>query len=229
MSNELLWLIFMIADLSIAVIVFRLFGKRGLFMLIAANIIICNIQVLKTVQLFGLTATLGNILYGSIFFSTDVISEIYGKKDARTAVFIGFASLLLMTLYMQFSLLFTPAAEDFADQHLQALFGFMPRIALGSLIAYLVSQLHDVWAFHYWKDKTSGKHLWLRNNMSTLVSQALDSLIFCLIAFVGLYSTEVWLEILLTTYLFKLIVAIFDTPFIYIAKRIGEKKKVPLL
>jgi len=198
-------------------------------MLIAANIIICNIQVLKTVQLFGLTATLGNILYGSIFFSTDVISEIYGKKDARTAVFIGFASLLLMTLYMQFSLLFTPAAEDFADQHLQALFGFMPRIALGSLIAYLVSQLHDVWAFHYWKDKTSGKHLWLRNNMSTLVSQALDSLIFCLIAFVGLYSTEVWLEILLTTYLFKLIVAIFDTPFIYIAKRIGEKKKVPLL
>ncbi len=229
MSNELLWLIFMIADLSIALVIFRLFGKKGLFMLIAANIIICNIQVLKTVQLFGLTATLGNILYGSIFFATDVISEVYGKKDARTAVFIGFASLLIMTLYMQFSLLFTPAAEDFANPHLKELFGFMPRIAVGSLVAYLVSQLHDVWAFHFWKKKTSGKHLWLRNNLSTLVSQAIDSLIFCLIAFLGLYSTGIWFEILLTTYIFKLIVALFDTPFIYIAKRIGEKNKAPLL
>jgi uncharacterized integral membrane protein (TIGR00697 family) len=105
----------------------------------------------------------------------------------------------------------------------------MPRIALGSLVAYLVSQLHDVWAFQFWKEKTSGKHLWIRNNLSTLVSQAIDSLIFCLIAFTGLFPADVWFEILLTTYLFKLIVAIFDTPFIYIAKKIGESKKAPLL
>ncbi|MFW6224911.1 MAG: queuosine precursor transporter, partial [Bacteroidota bacterium] len=223
--NELIWFFFMIADLSIALFIFRLFGKKGLFLLIAANIIICNIQVLKTVELFGITATLGNILYGSIFFATDVIGEIYGKKEAKRAVFIGFSSLLIMTLYMQIALLFQPAPEDFASGHLEALFGFMPRIALGSLIAYLVSQLHDVWAFQFWKEKTKGKFLWLRNNLSTLVSQMIDSLIFCLIAFLGLLPINIWFEILITTYLFKLIVAIFDTPFIYLAKRIGESKK----
>jgi len=215
----------MIVDLSIALLVFRLFGKKGLFMLIAVNIIICNIQVLKTIELFGITATLGNILYGSIFFATDVISELYGPKEAKRAVLIGFSSLLIMTLYMQFSLLFTPTPEDFASVHLNALFGFMPRIALGSLTAYLISQLHDVWAYNFWKEKTGGKHIWLRNNLSTMVSQAIDSIVFCLIAFLGLFPTSVWLEILLTTYFFKFIVAIFDTPFIYFAKKIGEKTK----
>lgn len=226
--NELIWIIFMIADLTIALIIFRLFGKKGLFMLIAANIIICNIQVLKTIELFGITATLGNILYGSIFFATDVISEIYGKKEAKRAVLIGFSSLLIMTLYMQISLLFQPAADDFASSHLEALFGFMPRIAMGSLTAYLLSQLHDVWAFQFWKEKTKGKYLWLRNNLSTLVSQLIDSTVFCLIAFLGLFPINVWFEILITTYLFKLIVAIFDTPFIYCAKRIAERNKAPV-
>ena len=227
--NELIWIIFMIVDLSIALLIFRLFGKKGLFMLIAANIIICNIQVLKTVEMFGITATLGNVLYGSIFFATDVISELYGKKEAKRAVLVGFSSLLIMTLYMQFSLLFTPAPEDFASPHLNALFGFMPRIALGSLTAYLLSQFHDVWAFHFWKEKTKGKYLWLRNNLSTLVSQLIDSAVFCLIAFLGLFPLNVWFEILLTTYFFKLVVALFDTPFIYFAKKIGESKKAPLL
>src|SRR6056297_2645159 len=226
--NELIWVFFMIADLTIALFIFRLFGKKGLFMLIAANIIICNIQVLKTIELFGITATLGNILYGSIFFATDVISEIYGKKEAKRAVLIGFSSLLIMTLYMQLSLLFQPAPDDFASKHLEALFGFMPRIALGSLSAYLLSQLHDVWAFQFWKEKTKGNYLWLRNNLSTFVSQMIDSIIFCLIAFLGVFPISVWIEILLTTYVFKLVVAIFDTPFIYLAKRIGESKKAPI-
>ena len=224
MSNELLWLIFMIVDLSTALLVFKIFGKKGLYMLIVANIILCNIQVLKTVKLFGFTATLGNILYGSIFFSTDILSEIYGKEEAKKGVLLGFASLIIMTVYMQLSLLFAPAPNDFASEHLNALFSFLPRIALGSITAYFVSQLHDVWAFHFWKKKTGGRHLWLRNNLSTLVSQAIDSSIFCLIAFIGLYPAGVWFEILLTTYLFKLLVAIFDTPFIYIGKKIGEKK-----
>lgn len=227
--NELIWFLFMIGDLSIALLIFRIFGKKGLLMLIAANIIICNIQVLKTVELFGITATLGNILYGSIFFATDVISELYGKKEAKRAVLIGFASLLIMTLYMQVSLLFQPAPDDFASEHLQALFGFMPRIALGSLTAYLLSQLHDVWAFEFWKQKTKGKYLWLRNNFSTLVSQMIDSVVFCVIAFLGLFPMNIWFEILITTYLFKLIVALFDTPFIYFAKKMGESKKAPLL
>lgn len=224
MSNELLWILFMVLDLSVALVVFKLFKKNGLYALIVANIILCNIQVTKNVELFGLTATLGNILYGSIFFATDILSEVYGKKEAKKGVLLGFVSLILMTVYMQIALQFNPAPSDLVSEHMQAIFGFMPRIAIGSMAAYILSQYHDVWAFHFWKKKTGGKHLWLRNNLSTMVSQAIDSLIFCLIAFLGVYETGIWFEILLTTYIFKFIVAVFDTPFIYIGRRLAKSE-----
>ncbi len=226
LSNEWLWVLFMLLDLSMALLVFRLFGKSGLYTLIVANIILCNIQVIKIVELFGFTATLGNILYGSIFFATDLLGEVYGKKEAQKGVWLGFFALLMMTLFMQLSLRFSAAPGDFASGALQTIFGFMPRVALGSFLAYLVSQFHDVWAYHFWRNKTGGKHLWLRNNFSTLVSQAIDSLVFCSVAFLGMFAAGTWVQILLTTYVFKLIVALVDTPFIYWGKHISSKKPV---
>lgn len=219
MTNELLWMGFAIIDLTMVLVVFRHFGGVGLYGLIVFNLILCNIQVLKTVELFGLTTTLGNILYASVFLSTDLLSEYYGKERARKAVLLGFVALFLATVYMQIALRFIPAASDFADPHLQAIFGFLPRVAVASMVAYLVSQMHDVWAFHFWKQRTQGRHLWLRNNLSTMVSQLLDSAIFCSIAFIGVFPWDVWWEILLTTYLVKMLVAMLDTPFIYLAKR----------
>ena len=220
MSNELLWLGFAVLDLSMVLVIFRYFGRVGLFAMIAFNLIICNLQVLKTVEMFGLTMTLGNIVYGSVFLATDLLSEHYGKEEARRGVLIGFVFLVLGTLYMQIALLFTPAPDDWAQPHLAAIFDFLPRVALGSLLAYGVSQLHDVWAFHYWKKKTGGRHLWLRNNASTVVSQLLDSTIFCFVAFAGIFPWEVFWQILVTTYLVKLVVAAFDTPFMYLSRRI---------
>jgi hypothetical protein len=225
--NELLWIGFALLDLSLVLLVYRLFGRTGLFGLVVFNLIICNIQVLKTVELFGLTATLGNVLYASVFLSTDILSEKYGKKAAQKAVLLGFTTLVMTTLYMQIALRFSPAGSDFAQPHLEALFGFLPRVALGSLCAYLVSQLHDVWAFHAIKRRTAGRHLWLRNNLSTVFSQLLDSSIFCVVAFWGEFELAVFLEILLTTFLFKFTVAVADTPFIYLAKRITPRDERP--
>jgi len=187
------------------------------------NLLLCNIQVLKTVELFGLTTTLGNVLYASVFLATDLLSEFYGKKEAQKGVLLGFVTLLMMVGYMQIALLFQPAADDFAQPHLQALFGFMPRIALASMFAYLVSQMHDVWAFHAIKQRTGGKMLWLRNNASTMVSQFLDSAIFCTIAFWGVFPLNIFMEIMLSTYIIKVAVAALDTPFIYLAKRLFRK------
>ncbi len=223
LSNEVLWILFLILDLSVALILFRLFGKLGIFVLIAISIILCNIQVTKLVTLFGFTATLGNVLYGSLFFSTDILSEFYGKREARKGVVLGFIALLMTAVYMQLSLRFKPAPDDFAQPHLKVIFGFLPRIALGSILAYLASQYHDVWAFHHWKRVTHGRHLWLRNNFSTMVSQFIDSLIFCFIAFWGVYSFAVWKDILLTTYFLKWAVALLDTPFIYFARHLYRK------
>ena len=218
--NELLWLGFALLDLTLVLVVFKLFGRSGLFAMIVFNLLLCNIQVMKTVELFGLTTTLGNVLYASVFFATDLLSEFFGKDAAKKGVLLGFLALVTATLYMQIALLFVPSAEDFAQPHLAVIFGFMPRVALASMAAYLVSQWHDVWAFHFWKQKTHGRFLWLRNNLSTLASQLLDSVIFCVIAFVGVFESGVWVQILVTTYVFKVIVAVLDTPFIYLARKV---------
>ena len=107
--NELLWFAFLIMDLSVLLLMFRFFGRVGLYVVITYSIILCNIQVLKTVDLFGLTATLGNVLYGSIFLATDILGEVYGKEHARKGVYIGFLALVIMTADMQMALLFRPA------------------------------------------------------------------------------------------------------------------------
>lgn len=220
MTNEILWIVFAVVDLSMVVVLHRFFGKAGLYGLIVFNLLLCNIQVLKTIELFGLTTTLGNVLYASVFLATDLLGEFYGKSAARRGVLLGFVTLLMATAYMQLALAFTPTADDFAQPHLEAIFGLLPRIALASMCAYLVSQLHDVWAYHFLKSRTGDRLLWLRNNASTLVSQMLDSSIFCLIAFWGMFPGNVLMEILITTYLFKALVAVLDTPFIYLAKRV---------
>ncbi|MBI9102944.1 MAG: queuosine precursor transporter [Spirochaetales bacterium] len=203
---------------------YRFFGKTGLLIWIPIAAIIANIQVVKTVELFGITATLGNIVYATSFLATDILNENYGKKEAGKAVYIGFFSLILLTIMMNLALLFKPDSSDFAQESLSTIFSIMPRITLGSLIAYGVSQLHDVWAYNFWKQRNpEKKFLWIRNNLSTMVSQLIDSAVFTVIAFLGLFPTEVFIEILITTYIFKLIVAALDTPFLYIAK--GWKDK----
>ncbi len=223
MVNELLWIMFMLVSLTAVLLAYRFFGKTGLYCMIVINIIVANLQVVKTVELFGLVATLGNILYGSIFLATDILNENYGKEEARKGVWFGFIAFILMVVFMQIGLWFVAHESDFAQPLLEGLFGIMPRILAGSLIAYLISQHHDVWAFNFWKNKFKGKHLWLRNNLSTLVSQLIDSAVFCVIAFLGVWDMNVWWQILLTTYIFKLIVAVVDTPFIYLARLYKNK------
>ncbi len=215
----------MFLNFSLIVIFFKLWGKTGLYVWSGFAIIVANIQVLKTVSLFGVVATLGNIVYGTTFLVTDILSEVYGKRDSKRAVWFGFATMVSMTLIMQVSLLFVPDKSDFVQEALVTIFKIMPRITVASLVAYLVSQHHDIWAFHFWKKKTKGKFLWLRNNLSTMVSQAIDSVVFCSIAFIGVFEWGVWFQILITTYIFKWIVAIMDTPFLYWARHLYSMGK----
>jgi queuosine precursor transporter len=222
--NELLWFGMLIVCFFTVILAYRLFGKLGLYIWIAVSVIIANIQVLKTIEIFSFTTTLGNIIYASSFLATDILSEKCGKKAARKGVFVGFFSLITMTLFMNAALLFRPAPEDFAHTALLSIFGMMPRIAGASLAAYLLSQLHDVWAYQFWKKKfPSDRAIWLRNNASTMVSQLIDTSIFTFAAFLGVFPFPVVLQIFVTTYIMKWIVAALDTPFIYWAKRMRTR------
>ena len=197
-------------------------------MWIPVSVIVANIQVIQTLNLFGLAATLGNIVYAASFLITDILSENYGKKEAKKAIWVGFFSLIAMTLLMNLALSFKPLEDDafslVTHDAISTIFKLMPRIALASLTAYLLSQRHDVWAFHFWKRHFSSENqLWIRNNLSTMVSQFIDSLVFVVIAFYGVYESGVLFEIFITTYLLKWIVAASDTPYVYWARRIHNK------
>ena len=177
--NELLWLVFLLVNFGLMIGTYKLFGKNGLFIWIAFGTVIANIQVTKAITLFGLDATLGNIMYGSIFLATDCLNEKYGKKDGFLAVIFGFVALVVSLIVMQLALLFVPSNSDISQGALETIFGFLPRIAIGSLLAYLVSQVIDVLLFSKIKEKLpSNKWLWVRNNGSTLFSQLIDTSIF---------------------------------------------------
>lgn len=226
--NELYWLLLLLLSFAAILLAYRIFGKTGLYVWTPIAVIVANIQVLKTIELFGVVATLGNIIYATSFLATDILSENHGKKDAQKAVAIGFFSLIVMTVFMQVALLFTPHSSDFAHKSLSTLFSIMPRIAVASLVAYLISQLHDIKAYHFWKTKfPATKHIWLRNNASTMVSQLLDSVVFSTIAFYGVFPMNVFLEILITTYLLKWLVAALDTPLLYLAKSMHSRGSIP--
>ncbi len=216
--NEFLWFGFVVLDMSLVVVILRFFGKPGLFALIVFNLILCNIQVLKLVSLFGLDTTLGNVLYASVFLSANLLTEFYGKKVAQRAVVLGFCTLLMATAYMQISLHFVPSANDFAQPHLEAIFGLLPRLTLASLCAYVVSQAVNIWLFAWIKLLSGGRCLWLRNLVSSLSAQLLDSLIFVAIAFINVFNNQVLISIFVTTFIIKAIVVVLDTPFFYLAR-----------
>lgn len=222
MSNEILWVLFALVNFVLFLIMYKLFGKAGIFFWIVMSTILANIQVIQLVDLFGLKATLGNIIYGTIFLGTDALNEIYGRKQAQKAVFLGFTVMIFTLVIMTIALQFKPNAEDFGHDALVTIFGFYPKVVLGSLIAFVVSQSFDVYFFQKIKQRLpDNKFLWIRNNGSTLVSQLIDTVIFVPIAFFneGL-GMDVIAGIAVSTYLIKVMVAALDTPFIYMTKLI---------
>lgn len=227
--NEFLGLGFVLTNFVMLIVMYKLFGKAGLFAWVAMSTILANIQVTKTIEIIGLTATLGNSLYASTFLATDILNEKYGKKEAKKAVWLGFFSLLVMVIAMQFGLKFIPGESDFAHGSLQTIFGLVPQIAIASMIAYLASQHIDVIIFSALRKMfPKDSQFWIRNNGSTLLSQLLDTLIFTSIAFYNVFPFDVWVQIFISTYILKFIVSILDTPFGYIAKWItpNDEKQV---
>ena len=111
----------------------------------------------------------------------------------------------------------------------QEILGAAPRIMIASMIAYLVSLHHDIYVFHFWKKMTKGKHLWFRNNASTIVSQGIDSIIFVLIAFWGIYENNVLFSMIMTNFILKVVFAISDTPLIYLLVGLIRKTEKKVL
>jgi len=182
-----------------------------------AVIIVSNVISGKLIQLGPLTLAGATIFYPVTFLITDIVGEIWGKERGLKVILWGFYGNLLLLLGNIF-IIWAPGADAFVHQAaFETVLGASSRIIIASMVAYMVSQYHDVWAFAFWKSKTGGKHKWVRNNLSTMTSQILDTFIFTMVAFYGLMPNEVLWSIGLTQYGVKFVFALFDTPFFYLA------------
>ena len=231
MTNEILLLASVFVIFGFALLGYRLFGKTGLYCISAAATILANIEVLILVNAFGMEQTLGNVLFAVTFLITDILSECEGKKAANLAVWTGILSSLFFLVLSQSWLLYIPAAGDTMAPAIAAVFSNTPRMILASLSVYAVSQFFDVWLYHKWWEFTDRRFgdkrrfLWLRNNGSTLVSQLINSLLFTLFAFWGEYDGGTIVSIFVSSYLIYVATSLLDTPFVYLARRISDRKK----
>jgi uncharacterized integral membrane protein (TIGR00697 family) len=194
--------------------------------LVAGNLIFKKFFYWDFFGLYTFEVSVGILPYPLTFLITDTVSEIYGKKKANQLVTVGlFASLftLLIILVAQHvpATSWSPIKEDTFDK----VFGATGIAVSASMIAYLLAQYIDVSIYHFWKKLTKGKHLWLRNNFSTFTSQFIDTLVILLL--LCSFNEIAWDKfgaLLLSGFLFKVIVATLDTPLFYITVFALKKK-----
>lgn len=201
----------------------------GLFV---ALLVVCNLIANKfvTVDLgfLGFSApfilSAGVLPYPLTFLITDVLSEFYGKKKTNRVIITGLiaSGIILGVLWLGSifpSIEGSPVNDDQYDQ----VFKNSWRVIGASMIAYLMAQMVDVKLFHFWKKLTGEKHLWLRNNGSTILSQFVDTALVVTVLFVGVKSFDAIQQMILDGWLFKVMVALIDTPLFYAAVYLGRK------
>ena len=226
-TNELLWLGYLILNFTAVILAYRFWGKSGLLAIVPLSIIVANIQVGKMMTLFGVDTTMGNIAFGGIYLASDILSENEGKKYAKKVVSLGFASMLFTTFIMQIVLKIQAAPSDVMQGPLSQVFGFLPRIAIASVCGFAASQAFDIWSYQaIRKIRPSFQDIWIRNNTSTMLSQILDNIVFTFLAFTGIYPLDVIIVIIFSTYFLKVLIALLDTPFVYIATMWKNKGKI---
>ena len=186
-----------------------------------ASLVTCNLIANKFVSIdlgfktFIVSA--GILPYPLTFLVTDILSEIYGKKRASMVVLSGFIASLFVLLFLWIGGQFNAINGSPLDNETYDLvFNNAWRVIFASMIAYLSAQFLDVRLFHFWKRMTKGRHLWLRNNASTIGSQLVDTIFVISVLFVGVWDTDQIISAIIDGWLFKMLVAFIDTPLFYL-------------
>lgn len=190
-----------------------------LLALFIAALVAANLLGNKITVILGISVAVGIFSYPITFLITDIIEEVHGKKKAQTFVLAGFISLILVLILTALSIYMPPASRFTYNQEYITVFSVSLRIIVASLIAFIISQTHDIWAFNLWKQKTHGKYLWLRNNASTVVSQFMDTTIFMFIAFYHVtpkFDAPFIFALIIPYWALKMVFALCDTPFVYL-------------
>jgi uncharacterized integral membrane protein (TIGR00697 family) len=163
--------------------------------------------------------SVGILPYPITFLVTDLISEIYGKKAAKRVVVAGiFASFFSMGILLIAGLVPALPNSPIDDQTFNQVFALSPIAVLASMMAYLLAQFIDIRIYHFWKNLTKGRHLWLRNNFSTFASQFVDTFtVVGLLCAFGVLPWDAFVGLVISGVVFKILVALIDTPLLYLS------------
>lgn len=216
--NELLFFGSIIAVFTAVILAQRIFGKVGLFAWVAFAPVMANILTAKQITVFGLDVTMGTVLFASVFLTSDILTEIYGKKEAQKAAWVSFAFVTAYIIIAQISLYFVPNSFDYSQESMDQLFGTSIRISVVSALLFLIANLVDVMIYNKIKEKKENA-LWLRNNVSTIISNCAENFIFVFLAFYGIMPIRDLLMIAAGTTVLEIIASICGTPFLYWSKR----------
>lgn len=222
--NEIILIMEVIAVFGILLLCKALFGKQGVIAWVAIATIMANIITAKNADVFGLSTAIGTVMFASTFLATDILSECYSKADAKKAVRLGLFANVILIVGTQIALLYKPSAFDYADGAMRTLFSLNLRISIASAIMYYIANMADIAIFNKLKAQTKGKALWLRNNVGTILCNCLENFGFIGIAFAGIYDIKTILTIALSTSIIEMLVALADTPFLYLARKIKGKE-----
>ncbi|MBR6948573.1 MAG: queuosine precursor transporter [Bacilli bacterium] len=215
--NIILGIISIILTFGTVVLLEKIFKKEGLLIWISIATILANIIVCKTINIFGITSSLGNIMFASNFLATDIITEKYGSDYAKKAINCALVATIIFIVTTQISLLFIPDVTDIAQESMKTLFSLNLRTSLASLTLFYLSNKFDIYLYEKLKNKYPNK-LWLRNNTATIISNCLENYLFALLAFIGIFNIPTIISIATTGSIIEIVIAILDTPYIYISK-----------
>lgn len=198
----------------------KLFGKCGVIAWAGVATVLANVVTAKSVDMLGLSTTIGNVLFASVFLATDILSECYTEADAKKAVYIGLFADAMLIMATQIALRYIPNDIDYAHGAMETLFTLNLRISMASALMFFISNMADVLLFN--RIKRHGGKLWVRNNVSTILCNCLENFGFIALAFWGIYEVKDILIIAASTSVIEMAVAILDTPFLYLARKVNH-------
>ena len=190
------------------------------------SLVTANLIGLKIADFIIFEASVGILAFPVTFLITDIIEEVHGKKKAQEFVFLGALTLLFVLILTVLAVTLPFAERSLVKEEYEEIFGTTIRIVIASITAFVLSQTHDVWAFNFWKQRTQGKYLWLRNNLSTMASSFLDTTVFMFIAFYGIsdkFTVNYIFSLIIPYWLVKVLFALGDTPLCYIGVKWLQK------
>jgi len=221
--NNILLIVSIIGIFSIMLIIKKFLGKEGIIGWMGIASILANLLLIKSIDILGISATLGNVLFASNFLATDILTENYGYKEAKKGVRFGILAVIVFMIVTQVALLYIPNSEDIAQSSFETLFSFVPRISIASVAMFALSNLVDIRLYEWLRKKSNGKKMWLRNNICTIICNGGENFLFYLIAFLGVMDIGTILTIALSATIIEVLIALCDTPFLYISKKVEDK------